>query len=151
MDGSPRPVVLVLLTGGLLLLLAAIAGLAAGLFLAEWIHRRLPEITADAAAVGGAAFALGSVTLAAAGLHLVLALATVRRRRWALLPVFIVCAAMATLGLGWAVAALVSAASGAGQPAVMLPAGAGLLVLAAAYGWAAAVAIGRWRRARRPT
>ncbi len=141
--------VLVLTGTGLLLLLAGGAGMFAGLALAERIHALLPdEITSDAAAIGGAAMALGAALLLTGVAHLVLGTA-VRRGR-SLVAAIVTCAVMAAIALGWAVAALVSAAAGDAPAAGMLPAAIGLLGLAGAYGWSAALLMGRRRVGREP-
>jgi hypothetical protein len=138
--------VLVLVGAGILLLLAGAAGIYAGLFLAGAIHRLLPaEITSDAAAIGGAALALGGALLLAGATHLVVA--AVLRSGRGLVPGIALCAVMATLALGWAVAALVSGAAGSAPASAMLPAGIGLALIAGAYGWGAAVL----QQARRST
>lgn len=139
--------VLVLVGAGILLVLAGAAGIYAGLFLAEPIHRLLPaEITSDAAAIGGAALALGGALLLTGAAHLVVA-AGLRDGR-AMVAAVVLCAVMAALAIGWAVAALVSAAAGDAPASAMLPAGIGLMLVAVAYGWAAAV-VQRARRSAR--
>ena len=127
---------LVLTGGGVVLLLAGAAGVIAGLAFAERIHAMLPaEITSDAAAIGGAAMALGGALLLGGLVHLGVASAA-RRGRWLVAGV-VLCAVMATLAVGWAIAALVSAAAGTAPAAGMLPTGIGLGLVAGAYGWAA--------------
>ncbi|HET6380270.1 MAG TPA: hypothetical protein VFH63_04445 [candidate division Zixibacteria bacterium] len=150
MGRSATPATLVLGLAGVLFLLGGIGGLVGGLYLAEWIHAQLPEVTADADAIGGAAFALGVALLFVATAHLVLALGVARRWRVILLPAAVVSAGMLVAVAGWGVAALVTAAAGLAAPALMLPAGAALLLLAAAYGWATRVVIGLWGETRRP-
>jgi hypothetical protein len=141
--------VLVLTGSGLLLLLAGGAGIFTGLFLAERIHALLPrEITSDAAAIGGAALALGAGLMLAGVGHLVLA-ATVRRGRL-LVAAIVACAVMAAILLGWAVAALVSAAAGDAPAAAMVPAGLGLTALALAYAWSGAIIMEQRRTLRDP-
>jgi hypothetical protein len=141
--------VLVLTGSGLLLLLAGGAGILAGLFLAERIHALLPtEITSDAAAIGGAALALGAALVLVGAAHLVLA-AAVRRGRL-LVAAIVACAVMAATLLGWAVAAVVSAAAGGAPVAGMVPAGIGLGALSVAYGWSAASLLDRRRALRGP-
>lgn len=139
---------LVLSGGGVVLLLSGAAGMIAGLAFAEQIHALLPdEITSDAAAIGGAALALGGALLLGGLVHLGVASA-VRRGRWLVAGV-VLCAVMATLAVGWAVTALVSAAAGTAPAAGMLPAGIGLGLVAVAYGWAVG-ALMRAQRAHRP-
>jgi hypothetical protein len=141
--------VLVLTGSGLLLVIVGLAGTFAGLFLAERIHALLPdEITSDAAAIGGAALALGAGLLLAGVAHLVLA-AAVRRGRL-LVAAIVACAVMAAILLGWAVAAVVTAAAGDAPAAGMVPAGIGLGALALAYAWSAARLVERRRTLRGP-
>jgi hypothetical protein len=136
-SSARRPATLLALAGLGLLLLGA-AGIFAGLTLAERIYALLPPVTIDAAAVGGAAVAFG-VTAALLGIaHGVLALGLRRGLPVATVPSIVLCATMAVVALGWAIAALVSAASGAAPPAAMLAAGIGLGLVAGAYGWVGA-------------
>jgi hypothetical protein len=141
--------VLLLLGVGLLLLVVSAAGIFAGLALAERIYALLPPITADADAIGGAAMALGLGALLAGLIHLGMAAALARggaeSGELTLVAGIALCSVMATVALGWAVAALVSAASGSAPAEGMLPAGIGLLVLAGLYGWA----VVRLQRGRR--
>ncbi len=140
---------LVLSGCGVLLLLAGGAGIFAGLFLAERIHALLPaEITSDAAAIGGAAMALGAALLLAGVAHVVLG-AAVRRGRL-LVAAILACGLMAAILLGWTVAALVSAAAGDAPAAGMVPAGLGLAALALAYAWSAALLMARRKALRGP-
>lgn len=150
MSRSTAGPTLVLTGAGILLGLAGIAGIAAGLFLAEPIHHLLPEqITSDAAAIGGAALALGVALLLTGLAHLVVAAAL--RRGAALVPGMVLCAVMAVLAVGWAVTALVAAAAGSVPVGGMLPAAVGLLVAAAAYGWSAGVLMRVRRTAMGPS
>ena len=138
-----RVPVLLLLAVGLLLLVVGAAAIYAGLALAERIHALLPPITADEHAIGGAAVALGIGFLVTGLLHLAMGLVLARGRstssELSLVSGISLCAVMATLAVGWAVAALVSAASGSAPAEAMLPAGIGLLGLACLYGWAVVV------------
>lgn len=147
-----RVPVLLLLGVGLLLLVVSAAGIYAGLSLAERIYALLPPITADAAAIGGAAMALGLASLLAgllhAGMAVVLARGRGASREATLVAAIALCAVMGVLAIGWSVAALVSAASGSAPADAMLPAGIGLLVLAGLYAWAATV-LAHLRRRRR--
>ena len=146
---SPGLPVLVLTGAGLLLLLAGGAGIFAGLVLAERIHGLLPaEITSDAAAIGGAAMALGAALLLLGVAHVGLG-AAVRHGRL-LVAAIVTCTVMAAIALGWALAALVSAAAGDTLAAGMLPAGIGLGVLAFGYAWSAALLMERRREDRGP-
>ena len=136
-----RPAAL-LAAAGMLLLLICAAGVAAGLLFAERLFALLPPVTIDAAAVGGASVALGLAIGLLGVVHLVLAIGLRRGVGLVAVPAIVLCASMAVLSLAWAVAALVSAASGSAPPAAMLLAGMGLLLVAAAYGWAGGVLIG---------
>lgn len=116
-----------------LLVIGGIAGVAVGVLFAEWLHSLLPPVLIDAPAVGGAATASGVVLLMLAGLHVVGAIGLARNDPRSFTPVAALAAAMSLLAFGWAVAALVSAASGSATPALMVPAGIGLGLLAVAY------------------
>jgi len=136
-----RPATLLALAGVVQLLICA-AGMAAGLLFAERLFALLPPVTIDAAAVGGAAVALGIATGLLGVVHLALALGLRRGVRLVAVPAIVLCAAMSVLALAWAVAALVSAASGSAPAAAMLVAGIGLGLVAVAYAWAGGVLIG---------
>lgn len=152
MSHPVRVPVLLLFGVGLLLLVVSAAGIYAGLALAERIYALLPPITADAAAIGGAAMALGIASLLAGLLHLGAAIVLGRgggeSGEVTLVASIAICAVMAALALGWSVTALVSAASGSAPADAMLPAGIGLLALAGGYAWAVAV-LARLRRRRK--
>jgi hypothetical protein len=62
----------------------------------------------------------------------------------------VACAVMAAILLGWAVAAVVTAAAGDVPAAGMVPAGIGLGALALAYAWSAARLVERRRTLRGP-
>lgn len=144
--GTVGPV-LVLTGGGIILAMAGLAGIVAGLAFGPRIHALLPEeITSDPAAIGGAVLALGAALLLTGGLHLGLA-AALRAGR-GLVAGIVLCAGMTVLAVGWGVTALVSAAAGSAPAAGMLPAAIGLGLAAAAYGWAAARLAAARRAAR---
>ena len=126
-----RPATLLALAGAVLLLIC-IAGVAVGLLFAERLFALLPPVTIDAAAVGGAAVALGVAIGLLGVVHRGLAVGLRRGARAAAVPAIVLCASMAVISLAWAVAALVSAASGSAPVAAMLAAGIGLLLVAAA-------------------
>jgi len=138
---ATRPAILLALAG-VVLLVACAAGVSAGLLLAERIYALLPPVTIDAAAVGGATVALGVAAGLLGLLHLALAVALRRAVLAAVVPTIVLCATMAVLAISWAVAALVSSASGSGPPAAMVGAGIGLVLVAAAYAWSGAILIG---------
>ncbi len=125
--------VLLLLVIGALLAVAGAAGVVVGTVYAEWLYSLLPPVLIDAAAVGGAATASGVLLLILAGIHALGAIGLARSDQRSLTPVAALAAAMSLLALGWAAAALVSAASGSAPPALMVPAGIGLGLLAVAY------------------
>jgi hypothetical protein len=108
-----------------------------GLGFAAWLYSLLPPVLIDAAAVGGAATASGIVLLLLALVHGMAAMALRRRQPVALTPVTVLCLTMSLLAIGWGTAALVSAASGSGPAAAMLPAGIGLGAVAFGYAWIA--------------
>jgi hypothetical protein len=141
MQPQPLAVALLLLAGGLLAA-AGSAGLVIGLAFAAWLYSLLPPLQIDAAAVGGAATATGVVLLLLGLAHGLSAAALRRREPAALTPVAVLCVTMSLLALGWATAALVSAASGSGPALAMLPAGVGLAAAALGYGWIARRLIG---------
>lgn len=137
------PAVPILVAAGIILSLIGIGAAVVG-----WLNPRLisdqlpPEAAIDAAAVGGAAVALG-VAIGLLGLvHLLIAVAL--RREIALAPTtaVVVTASMAVLSFGFGVAALVSIASGAAPPVLMLSAAIGLAAAVIAYGAATAAIIG---------
>lgn len=123
--------------------IAGVGGVVLGVRFAGWLYSLLPPVLIDVAAVGGAATASGIVLLLLAGLHALAVIGLVRRDQRALTPVAVFAASMSVLAIGWAAAALVSAASGSGPPAAMLPAGIGLGLLAVAYAWLARWVIGQ--------
>lgn len=116
-----------------------------GLFFPHLIADRLPaEVLLDAAAVGGAAVALG-VALAVLGLaHLATAVALRRSARIAETLGVVLGAGMAVLAFGLAVALLVSVVAASAPTIILLPPAVILGLAAGAYG-AATVAILRRR------
>jgi hypothetical protein len=145
------PVLLLLGVGAMLAIVGGVA-VFVGVVLADRIYALLPPITADARAIGGAAVALGIACLIGALVHagfaVALAHAGGRAADALLVPAVVLCAMMAVLAGGWAVAALVSAASGVAPAYAMLPTGIGLLVLAGGYGWSAVVLLRLRRKPR---
>jgi hypothetical protein len=142
MARPPGPSVAILAAAGVILSVVGIASAAVGWIKPHLISDQLPpEALLDAAAVGGAAVALG-VAVALLGLaHLLIAAAL--RRELAVAPTagVVLAATMAALSLGFAVAALVSIASGAAPTVLMLPAAIGLTGAVIAYGATAAAII----------
>ena len=132
---------------GIALCAAGAAAAAVGLLNPHLISDRLPpEAVIDAAAVGGAAVALGVGTGLLGLAHLGTALALRRRIGAASTAGVVLAATMAVLSLGFAIAALVSIASGAAAAIVMLPAAIGLGGAVVGYS-AATVAIISGRKA----
>ena len=139
---TPRLATCLLLGAALLLTAAGLVGITLGLFFAPWLHDQLPPVLIDAAAVGGAATALGALLLGLAAAHLAAAVGLIRGVAVLHTPAVVLCVAMAVLSVAWAAAALVSAAAGTGIPSAMLPAAVALGLVALAYGWAARRLIG---------
>jgi hypothetical protein len=137
----------ILVAAGTVLVLAGIAAAGVGWLNPHLISDQLPpEAPIDAAAVGGAAVALG-VAVALVGLvHLLLAAALRRRVRMAPTAAVVVAATMAVLSFGFAVAALVSVASGAAPAVLMVPASIALAAATIAYGATTAAIIGAQER-----
>lgn len=108
------------------------------------VRAQLPPVAIDAAAVGGALFALGFGSVALGLAHLVVVAGVRRRAGWATTATVVLAATLSMLWLAAAVAALVSAPYGAG----FLLGGIGLGVVALAYGCCAAVVMSRMRTDR---
>lgn len=148
MARPPLRAVVVLVVAGALLCVAGAAAIALGLLNPELISDRLPpEAIIDAAAVGGAAVALGVATELLGVAHLGIALALRRGAGLAVTGGVVLSASMAVLAFAFAIAALVSLASGSAPAIVMLPAAVGLAVGAVGYAVAAAAIIGAGRPA----
>lgn len=125
---------------GLLLLLAGLAGVALALIDPQLVRDRLSDLAIDAAAVGGAMTTLGAVVGVIGAAHLVVAGGLRRGARWSLSAGIGLSIALAAICVAGAAAALVTAVS---SPLLLSGLGIGLLVIAAAYGLAASVLIGR--------
>jgi hypothetical protein len=139
--------VAILLIAGSILCLAGAAAAAVGLINPNLISDRLPpEAIIDAAAVGGAAVALGVATGLLGLAHLATALALRRGIGLAMTGGVVLTASMAVLSFAFGVAALVSAASDSAPAVVMLPAALGLAGGAIGYAMAAILIIGSQRR-----
>jgi len=142
----PSRAIAILLIAGALLCLAGAAAVALGLINPNLISDRLPpEAIIDAAAVGGAAVALG-VAIGLLGLaHLATALAL--RQGIGLAPTggVVLSASMAVLSFAFAVAALISIASDSAPAVLMLPAAVGLAAGTIGYAVAALAIIGAQR------
>ena len=118
---------LILLFGGFVLILVSAAAVAVGLFNPGLISSQLPpDAEVDAPAVGGAAVALGTAVALLGLLHLVTALALRLGIGIASTGAVVLASTMAILSLGFAVAAMVSIASGAAPALYMVPAAVAL-------------------------
>jgi hypothetical protein len=139
---APRFAIVWLLAAGAVLVVAGLTAIAAGTWFATWLYAQLPPVAIDARAVGGAATATGVGVSMIGALHLGAGILLGRGVRPALTPAVVLAATMAALTIGWGAAAVVSAASGNGPRAALVPAAMGLAVVAAGYGWAARGLIG---------
>ena len=122
----------ILVIGGIVLIVGGAAAIGVGLFNPGIISSQLPaDAAVDAPAVGGAAVALG-IAIALLGLvHLLTALALRLGIGIAQTGAVVLASTMAILALAFAVAAVVSIASGAAPAIYMVPAaialGAGVI------------------------
>jgi len=124
---SQRFVVGFLLSAGVVLCLAGVAAVALGLIDPRLISDQLPpEAVLDAAAVGGAAVALGAVTTFLGAVHIAIAIALRRQVGVAVTAAVVLAAIMAMLALGFAISAAVSMASAAAPAIILAPAAIGL-------------------------
>jgi len=148
MARPPRLSLLVLAAAGVVLLVGGVAAVAVGLLNPRLISDQLPPDAAiDAPAVGGAAVALGVAVVLLALIHLVIVAALRRGIGIARTAGVVLAATMAVLSLGFAVAAVVSIASGSAPAIIMLPASVALGAAAVAYAATTMAIIG----APRPT
>jgi len=118
----------------------------AGTEYAAWLYAQLPPLSIDAQAVGGAATASGGALLILAALHLAAAWALLRPVAAAATAVVGLAAVMAVLVIGWGVAAAVSALSGSGPAALLVPAAIGLAIVASGYAGTARQVMARRHR-----
>ncbi|MEX2137419.1 MAG: hypothetical protein WEB29_10805 [Chloroflexota bacterium] len=117
----------ILVAAGVVLVLGGAAAVAVGLFNPGLISSQLPpEAAVDAPAVGGAAVALGIATALLGVVHIGTALALRVGIGIAATTAVVLSATMAILSLVFAVAAVVSIASGAAPAIYMVPASVGL-------------------------
>ena len=122
----------ILLVAGLVLVGAGAASLAVGIFNPGLISSQLPpDAAVDAPAVGGAAVALGVATALLGVVHWLTAFALRAGIGLAVTGAVVLASTMAILALAFAVAAVVSIASGAAPAIYMVPAaialGAGVI------------------------
>lgn len=135
--------VALLVAAGIVIGLIGVGAAALG-----WLNPRLisdqlpPEALIDAAAVGGAAVALGVAFVLLGLVHVVVAAALRREVRVAPTAAVTLAATMAALSFGLAVAALVSIASGTAPAVLMVPASIGLVGAMIAYGMITSTIIG---------
>jgi hypothetical protein len=133
----------ILLAAGIVLVLGGAASIAIGLVDPELISSQLPaDAAVDAAAVGGAAVALGVATAFLGVVHWITALALRQGLSAAPTGAAVLAATMAILALGFAVAAVVSIASGAAPAIYMIPASIGLGIGLVGYVIVAAIVLG---------
>jgi hypothetical protein len=137
--GLPR---LILLLSGFVLILVGTAAVALGLVNPGLVSSQLPpDAEVDAAAVGGAAVALGAAVTLLGVLHLVTVLALRLGIGIASTGAAVLASTMAILSLGFAVAAVVSIASGAAPALYMVPAAVALSAAVIGYAVVAVVVI----------
>lgn len=117
----------ILLVAGLVLVGAGAAAVAVGLFNPGLISSQLPpDAAVDAPAVGGAAVALGVATALLGVVHWLTALALRGGVGIAVTGAVVLASTMAILALAFAIAAVVSIASGSAPAIYMVPAAVGL-------------------------
>lgn len=132
-----------LLVAGIVLVLAGAASIAVGILNPALISSQLPpDAAVDAPAVGGAAVALGVATAFLGFVHGATALALRLRVRVAATGAVVLASTMAVLALGFAVAAVVSIASGSAPAIYMVPAAIGLGLGVIGYAIVTALVIG---------
>jgi hypothetical protein len=133
----------ILLGAGIVLVIAGAASIAVGILNPGLISSQLPpEAAVDAPAVGGAAVALGVATAFLGFLHGAMALALRLGVRVAATGAVVLASTMAVLALGFAVAAVVSIASGSAPAIYMVPAAIGLGLGVLGYALVTALVIG---------
>lgn len=133
----------ILLGAGIVLVLAGVASIVVGILNPGLISAQLPpEAEVDAPAVGGAAVALGTATAFLGLVHCGMALALRLGVRLAATGAVVLASTMAVLALGFAVAAVVSIASGAAPAIYMVPAAIFLGLGVVGYAIVTALVIG---------
>jgi hypothetical protein len=147
-SGSLTRAIVVLAAAGVVLLLAGSAVIALGVVAPQLISSQIPAGVIDTPAVGGGMVALGVGGDLLGLVHVGVALAVRRQMALGLVGGAVLSATMAVMAFLFAVAALVSAASGAATPLVMLPAAAVLAPASVAYAAAALWLVGRVRTPR---
>lgn len=133
----------ILLVAGVVLVGAGAAAVAVGLVNPGLISSQLPpDAAVDAPAVGGAAVALGVATAVLGIVHWLTALALRARVGIAITGAVVLASTMAILALAFAVAAVVSIASGSAPAIYMAPAAIGLGAGVIAYALVTALVMG---------
>jgi hypothetical protein len=133
----------ILVIGGIVLIGGGAAAIGVGLFNPGLISSQLPaDAAVDAPAVGGAAVALGIATALLGLTHLLTALALRRGIGIAATGAVVLASTMAILSLAFAVAAVVSIASGAAPAIYMVPASVGLGIAVIGYAAVTVLVIG---------
>jgi hypothetical protein len=136
----------ILVLGGIVLVLGGAAAVGIGLVNPGLISSQLPpDAEIDAPAVGGAAVALGIATVLLGLVHLLTAVALRRGIGIAATGAVVLTTTMAVLSLGFAIAAVVSIASGAAPALYMVPASVGLVAALIGYAFVSVVVIGARR------
>lgn len=136
----------ILLVAGVVLVGAGAAAVAVGLVNPGLISSQLPpDAAVDAPAVGGAAVALGVATAVLGIVHWLTALALRARVGIAITGAVVLASTMAILALAFAVAAVVSIASGSAPAIYMAPAAIGLGAGVIAYALVTALVMGSRR------
>ncbi len=139
-----------LLAAAVVWLVAGAAGIVVGLLGATGIQRLLPPVAVDAAAIGGAALAMGAAVLVVGIAHAAVVLALRAGHRSARSLALLLSATMGTLLVGLAVAAATTAATLPDRAPSFLLAGLAALGGAVAYWLAAARLLGEVRAGRHP-
>lgn len=143
MGRPPGLTSVILLAAGIVLIAGGSAAIAVGLLNPGLISTQLPpDAEVDAAAVGGAAVALGVATVLLGVVHVGIAGALRVGIAVAGTGAVVLAATMAVLALAFTVAALVSIASGSAPAIYMLPAAIGLGVAVVGYAVVATRVIG---------
>jgi len=140
--GRSRLAWAILVAAGIVLVLGGAASIAVGLFNPGLISSQLPpDAAVDAPAVGGAAVALGVATALLGVVHWLTALALRQKLGVAPTAAVVLASTMAVLALGFAVAAVVSIASGSAPAIYMVPATIGLGVGVLGYALVTAIVL----------
>ena len=140
--GRSRLAWAILVAAGIVLVLGGAASIAVGLFNPGLISSQLPpDAAVDAPAVGGAAVALGVATALLGVVHWLTALALRQGLGVAPTAAVVLVSTMAVLALGFAVAAVVSIASGSAPAIYMVPATIGLGVGVLGYALVTAIVL----------